>query len=342
MGFLKFKFILCLFLIGLLASCTSEQTSLEEERGNLDINKEDSIKMSIEQQFQDSITGGITPQQILAEANFSNEDEDYLDTFSYGYAQSLALAVQDLGKKQVDQEEFLEGFYKVATSSIGGLEILNATMSMEIHKGMAQGFSIPESLKKYENNKSFSYNFGLDAANKLRQLGFPLEAIHLPSFKRALCEEVNITTAEKNLKKSAETLKNIGHYTLSTREKKHQDYLTQNAQRPEVTETKTRVQYEILKKGTGKQPTIHTINTVHFEGRMIDGRLFDSSIERGEPIVFKLDDMIEGWKEVLPLMKEGGKWRVVVPPTSGYGKTSYGIVPPYSVLVFDIELLKVK
>lgn len=334
------KLGLFLLFLGILMfnSCASDEPRQVED---LDADQADSVNLSIEQQFKDSIAGGISPQEVLAQVNFSNADEEYFDTFSYGYAQSLALAVQDLGKK-INQEEFLDGFDRGIAVNTSGLEILNATMSMEIRRGVEAGFTIPESLKKYENNKSLSYNFGLDAGNKLKQFGFPVERIHLPSFKQALCQEVDIVAAKKNLEKSTKTFEEVGHYTLSVREKEHQEYLTKNAERPEVTELKTRVQYEILQEGTGKQPTIHTINTVHFEGRMIDGRLFDSSIERGEPITFKLDDMIEGWKEVLPLMKEGGKWRVVVPPTSGYGKVTYGIVPPYSVLVFDLELLKVE
>jgi len=83
--------------------------------------------------------------------------------------------------------------------------------------------------------------------------------------------------------------------------------------------------------------------TVHYEGKLLDGTVFDSSYEREQPVRFPLRDMINGWREALPLMKEGATWRLFIPPSMAYGKEGYpGLIPSNATLVFKIELLKVE
>ncbi|MDO8908066.1 MAG: FKBP-type peptidyl-prolyl cis-trans isomerase [Pseudohongiella sp.] len=120
-------------------------------------------------------------------------------------------------------------------------------------------------------------------------------------------------------------------------------FLVQNGQRSGVTTTESGLQYEVLESGaaSGTSPTAVDSVLAHYEGRFIDGEVFDSSIERGEPAQFMLNQVIPGWTEGLQLMKPGDKWRLVIPAALAYGTGGSGPIPPFSTLVFDVELLEV-
>ncbi|WP_028575298.1 FKBP-type peptidyl-prolyl cis-trans isomerase [Desulfonatronovibrio hydrogenovorans] len=108
-----------------------------------------------------------------------------------------------------------------------------------------------------------------------------------------------------------------------------------------VMETENGVLYRELVQGTGERPGPRDVVTVHYHGTLVDGTVFDSSIERGEPATFPLDQVISGWTEVLQLMPQGAKWEVVIPPDQAYGDQQAGpVIGPNSTLVFEIELLE--
>ena len=120
-------------------------------------------------------------------------------------------------------------------------------------------------------------------------------------------------------------------------------FLAENAKKPGVITTKSGLQYEVLKQGAGKRPTATSKVTVHYEGRLINGTVFDSSIDRGEPITFALNQVIAGWTEGLQLMQEGAKYRFAIPSNLAYGETGAGeSIEPDSSLIFDVELIKVE
>lgn len=120
-------------------------------------------------------------------------------------------------------------------------------------------------------------------------------------------------------------------------------YLKTNKGKPTVHTTASGLQYEVLTEGTGPSPAKTDTVAVHYEGRLIDGTVFDSSIARGQPAVFQLDQVIPGWTEGVQLMKTGGKYRFTIPSELGYGaRGAGGVIPPNAVLVFDVELLGVK
>ena len=121
---------------------------------------------------------------------------------------------------------------------------------------------------------------------------------------------------------------------------KNADYLAENAKKAGVKVTGSGLQYREIKAGTGKQPGPTDEVTVHYQGTFINGKEFDSSYKRGEPISFPLDGVIAGWTEGLQLMKEGGKAELVIPQNLAYGRGRPGI-PPYQTLVFQVELIKV-
>ena len=124
--------------------------------------------------------------------------------------------------------------------------------------------------------------------------------------------------------------------------KKGQEYLAENAKREGVTVTNSGLQYEVLEEGEGKSPSATDVVKCHYEGRLIDGTVFDSSYKRGTPSEFALNQVISGWTEGLQLMKEGSKYRFFIPYNLAYGSRGVSIIPPYSALIFDVELIEVK
>jgi len=121
------------------------------------------------------------------------------------------------------------------------------------------------------------------------------------------------------------------------------EFLAQNGRRSGVVTTASGLQYEVLESGasSGTSPKATDAVLAHYEGRLIDGEIFDSSIQRGEPVQFALNQVIPGWTEGLQLMKPGDKWRLFIPYELAYGSTGSGPIPPFSVLVFDVELIEV-
>ena len=119
-------------------------------------------------------------------------------------------------------------------------------------------------------------------------------------------------------------------------------YLEQNAGKDGVVTLPSGLQYQIIKPGSGRKPTATDQVRCHYEGMLIDGTLFDSSVQRGEPAVFGLNQVIKGWTEGVQLMQEGAKYRFFIPYHLGYGEQGAGAqIPPYSALIFDVELIEV-
>lgn len=118
-------------------------------------------------------------------------------------------------------------------------------------------------------------------------------------------------------------------------------YLAENAKKPTVKTTASGLQYEVIKEGTGAKPTATNTVKVHYEGKLVDGTVFDSSLKRGEPVSFPLNQVIPGWTEGLQLMSVGSKYRFVIPANIAYGEQGGGPIPPNSVLTFEVELLEI-
>ncbi len=119
-------------------------------------------------------------------------------------------------------------------------------------------------------------------------------------------------------------------------------YLEENAKKEGVITTPSGLQYKVIKEGTGKKPTANDKVKCHYEGMLIDGTMFDSSLQRGEPAEFQLNQVIKGWTEGLQLMAEGGKYRLFIPYSLAYGEYgTAGTIPPFATLIFDVELIEV-
>ena len=196
-----------------------------------------------------------------------------------------------------------------------------------------------------------SYALGIGIGRQLAQMG--AAELNIDDFAQAIKDVI----AGEKLKVSDTEAQTIVQNFFAEQEKKQraaaaeqhkeakaagEKYLAENAQKEGVITTPSGLQYKILKEGNGKQPKATDKVRCHYEGMLIDGTLFDSSIQRGEPATFPLNGVIAGWTEGLQLMQEGGKYRFFIPYHLGYGEHGAGSsIPPFAALVFDVELLEV-
>ena len=149
-------------------------------------------------------------------------------------------------------------------------------------------------------------------------------------------EQMDGTQAGEYIQK---TMDNIKYGTVKEEGEK---FLAENALKDGVKVTESGLQYEVLKMGRGKKPAATDRVKVHYHGTLIDGTVFDSSVERGEPTSFGLNQVIAGWTEGLQLMPVGSKFRFYIPQELGYGSRNAGSIPPYSTLIFEVELLGIE
>lgn len=129
---------------------------------------------------------------------------------------------------------------------------------------------------------------------------------------------------------------------FETNVKEGEEFLAENGKREGVVTLPSGLQYEIIKEGNGDKPTANDRVKVHYHGTLIDGEVFDSSIERGEPATFGVTQVIPGWTEALQLMPVGSKWKLYIPSDIAYGSRDTGTIKPYSTLIFDVELLDIE
>ena len=121
-----------------------------------------------------------------------------------------------------------------------------------------------------------------------------------------------------------------------------QAYLKENAAKSETTVTASGLQYQIVEKGTGAKPKLQDRVVVNYIGRLVNGKVFDSSYARGEPLNIPVNRVIPGWTEALQLMSVGSKWQLAIPSKLGYGANGTGdLIPPHSTLIFDVELVSI-
>lgn len=189
-----------------------------------------------------------------------------------------------------------------------------------------------------------SYALGLGIGQQLKNMG--IEDFSLEDFMKSI-SDVMTDTEPAISHREAQTLLNE-YFDKQARQQAQgaiaagATFLKENAQKPGVVTTKSGLQYQVLNEGTGRSPKATDKVRCHYEGWLIDGNVFDSSYQRGEPADFPLNGVIPGWTEGVQLMKEGAKYRFFIPYLLGYGERGAGSsIPPYSTLIFDVELIKV-
>lgn len=191
------------------------------------------------------------------------------------------------------------------------------------------------------------YSIGVNIGQNLTDQGLTSD-INVPAFMRgledALSDDVQLTQEQmmQALTTFQQQLAASQQAETEAARAESEAFLTENAQRDEVMVTDSGLQYMVLEEGDGSVSPGPTDTVVaHYEGRFIDGEVFDSSIERGEPAEFRLDQVIPGWTEGLQLMSTGDRYRLFIPAELGYGEGGTGPIPPFSTLVFDVELIEV-
>jgi FKBP-type peptidyl-prolyl cis-trans isomerase len=188
---------------------------------------------------------------------------------------------------------------------------------------------------------SLSYAFGISIGDNLKKDSIELDPVMLG---KALID----IKADKAAMTPEEANKTIQSFFEKKEQAKHQvnidageKFLKENLKKEGIKTTESGLQYKVIKEGTGEQPDATDQVTVHYEGTLIDGTTFDSSYERGEPATFGLNQVIPGWTEALQLMKEGAVWEIYLPHSLAYGPRQAGQIPPYSTLIFKVELISV-
>ena len=189
-----------------------------------------------------------------------------------------------------------------------------------------------------------SYAWGLAMGRQLQGMG--MKELNVADFKdgvRSVFDgsepAIGVEEAQKLIQDYLNDLQAKAEETAKAAGKK---FLEENKKNADVKETASGLQYVVEKEGTGAQPTAEDEVTVHYTGRLLDGTVFDSSVNRGEPATFPLNRVIHGWTEGVQLMKEGAKYTFFIPSDLAYGPQGIpGAIPAHSTLIFDVELIKV-
>ena len=190
----------------------------------------------------------------------------------------------------------------------------------------------------------FSYGLGMGIGQNLLSMG--VQDMNVEDFVKGL---KNVLTGAKPEMSHSEAQTVVNEHFRKLAEEAYtqnkasgEAFLAENAKKEGVTVLPSGLQYEVITAGNGKKPSATDRVQCHYEGTLIDGTIFDSSIKRGEPAVFGVNQVIKGWVEALQLMQEGAKWRLYIPYDMAYGEHGAGeMIPPYSALIFDVELIKV-
>jgi len=197
---------------------------------------------------------------------------------------------------------------------------------------------------KYEENfdKDASYALGMDIGINIIEGGF------YPNMDELFKGMKDSVTGVKTRFTREESLKIIESAYYAMMEAKNTDakqkeiaFLAENSKKSGVMITSSGLQYEIISDVKGKKPKSGDVVRVHYEGKLTDGTVFDSSYNYGEPVEFSLNDVISGWTEGLQIMSIGSKYRFYIPSEQGYGPNGVGSIPPYATLIFEVELLDI-
>ena len=204
------------------------------------------------------------------------------------------------------------------------------------------GFSA-KSQTEMTNQQKSSYAIGINVGTGMSRDGIELDYdAFVQGIKDAYAGTNKFTDEQmqeifQQLQKDLEAKKQSG---TAAEIAKGAKFLEENKKNPEVKETASGLQYMVLQEGKGEHPQSTSQVTVHYTGKLIDGTVFDSSVERGEPITFPLDRVIPGWTEGLQLMTPGSKYRLFIPYNLGYGEQGApGAIPGGATLIFDVELI---
>ncbi|MDX1812293.1 MAG: FKBP-type peptidyl-prolyl cis-trans isomerase [Gammaproteobacteria bacterium] len=196
------------------------------------------------------------------------------------------------------------------------------------------------------DKKQISYAIGVQIGQDFARSGLDLD---LKAFNLAINDMLAGKEPRLNDKEIQQAFAQLREQQMKHQQKvaqenkvKGEKFLAENKKKAGIKELPSGVQYQVIKSGSGKKPKDGDTVVAHYEGKLIDGTIFDSSYKRGQPLTISINQVVKGWQDALKAMPVGAKWQVFIPPHLGYGARGTGNIPPNSVLIFDIELLEVK
>jgi FKBP-type peptidyl-prolyl cis-trans isomerase len=247
-----------------------------------------------------------------------------MNQVSYSFGQNIRQKIKQQGITDLIEPEFISSFAKAKNNSDVNLDEVNSKLN-EIRQAQGRYPDSRRALSKYIGMYYGATEGAGDFLNNMMVVVFAKGFTDKGKEINALgvnCD--SLFTSEKN--KYNEFL--------------GKRYLEENKKRTEVKTTASGLQYEVLEKGDGDLPNENSDVTVHYKGTLVSGDVFDSSLDRGQPISFNLQGVIPGWTEGLQLMPKGAKYRFYIPYELGYGGRAAGKIPPYSTLVFEVQLIE--
>ncbi|MEZ7930536.1 MAG: FKBP-type peptidyl-prolyl cis-trans isomerase [Flavobacteriales bacterium] len=203
----------------------------------------------------------------------------------------------------------------------------------------------PTSTMKLDNElDKVSYSLGVNIANSLKSQG--LESVNSTAFTAALDATFNGTPILIDMEASQTILQEYfgkkQEELTKVASAEGENFLKENASKKGVITTASGLQYEVMTMGTGAKPVLADKVKTHYHGTLLDGTVFDSSVDRGEAISFPLNGVIKGWTEALQLMPVGSKFKLFIPSDLAYGAQGQGTIKPHSALIFEVELLEIE
>ncbi|CAA6829505.1 MAG: FKBP-type peptidyl-prolyl cis-trans isomerase FkpA precursor (EC [uncultured Aureispira sp.] len=272
--------------------------------------------------------------------------------FSYSYGYSFAKDLKEkstFAANEMGAKELLKGLkdgMKCDTAKLG-----------RINKYLDERLNSQTPAETDEAGKNTAYNLGYNAiANMMTLLEVPKTDFHYGSIKKGYMDFTNGKASNLTETVMNEKLNTyfqvkqaaVQEKALAKRKEEAaknlalgQKFLEENAKKEGIKMTASGLQYQVIKEGEGERPTLNSRVVTHYTGTLMNGKVFDSSIERGQPATFPLNAVIQGWQEGIPLMTKGSRYRLFVPAVLGYGENSPSSIPPNSVLIFDVELIDV-
>lgn len=211
--------------------------------------------------------------------------------------------------------------------------------------GQAQA-AVPGDEVRGPGSYAFGFSLGAQVGGNIRTQNVDIDFDQfMEGFKTALTGAQPKMTDEAMQQAVADMQRRQEALALAAQTKREQEnvkFLAENRKKPGVETTASGLQFQVLKAGEGKSAGPRSLVVTHYEGRLLNGTVFDSSVQRGTPAEFRVDGVIKGWQEALQDMREGDKRRLWIPSELAYGAAGTGPIPPNSVLVFEVELIDVK
>ena len=200
----------------------------------------------------------------------------------------------------------------------------------------------PEEVSK----KDFSYSFGIVIGQSMIEQGLDHNELNTKEFVRgleAILKNKDVKWSDQQARMQVMTkLQKIQEQRAEKYAQEHAIFFETNAKKTGVISLPSGVQYIILQEGNGEKVKDEDTIQVHYTGSLVDGSIFDSSVDRNQPAILGVNQVIPGWQEILPKMKVGSKWKIFIPPSLGYGANQAGSIPPHSILIFEIEILAIE